>query len=574
MKTSRPGAWSIVLGLHPDGVSLSEARPGSGALSDSASDEPIDPVDHQILRVWIAEAREAPAAYGLWPALLAVIDRLLEGPLSAADAEVILESLIGEELPRLREELAARSGAAGPWPPPEHFTAEELQLLLALPKLPPSVAFHLSYHLVGGCEVCLPALRAVGPFPEGGPRVTDPVVRALRNTLPERQAQLAPGERRAVRELHEGHPLAFARLLLVEGLRSDRVCLDAAGGVESSEPARELVTAFAVVAVVAPEQLAPHHLADLRFLWCLHLAEIVSWLDPEEAERELVRADGHLGAGTRGLELQASRLEVRARVDAAAGGRLRGHEPRAAAARFSHACHQLRAAADLLATRPELAERRLELLSELGNFLFRGGRPAEARPVLRQALELADVLESRPAGVSQPLVLALRHNLASAELRLAHFSSDPEPGLDEARHHLAAAEPLYDAYGHELLLADRELLIGGIEQLADPPRAEAAYRRAAEMLEGLGVPESAVEARLSLVALLLAQDRAQDAEPVAVEIRRAQRSPKVHLLLARCRQSLAHAAASEAFEATPYAGIARRKLRALAWIFAPEEVDP
>jgi len=209
MKTSRPGAWSITLRLHPSGASLSEARPGSGALRDSAADEPIDPVDHLILRVWIAEAREAAPGYGIWPALLAVIERLLEGPLTAADAEVILESLIG-----------------------------------------------------------------------------------------------------------------------------------------------------------------------------------------------------------------------------------------------------------------------------------------------------------------------------------------------------------------------------GIEQLADPPRAEVAYRRAAEMLEGLGVPESAVEARLSLATLLLAEDRAQDAEPVASEIRRARRSPKVHLLLARCRQSLEHAATSEAFEATPYAEIARRKLRALTWIFAPEEVDP
>jgi hypothetical protein len=295
--------------------------------------------------------------------LFAVIERLLEGPLTAADAEVVLGSLIGEELPQLREELAAESDDVSPWPRPEHFTADELRLLLALPKLLPSAAFHLSYHLVGGCEVCLAALRDVGPIPEGGPRITDPVIRALRNTLPERQAQLAPVERWAVRELHEGHPLAFARLLLVEGLRSARVCLDAAGGAESSEPARELVTAFAVVALVAPEQLDPHHLADLRFLWCLHLAEIVSWLDPEEAERELVRADAHLGAGTRGLELQAARLEVRARVDAAAGRRLqRCQQHRAAAARFSHAHHQLRAAADLLATRPELAERRLEVL--------------------------------------------------------------------------------------------------------------------------------------------------------------------------------------------------------------------
>jgi len=353
----------MTLRLRPSGASLSEARPGSGALCDSAADEPIDPLDHLILRVWIAEAREAAPGYGIWPALLAVIERLLEGPLTAADAEVILESLIGEELPRFREELAARSGDAGPWPPPEHFTAEELRLFLAFPKLPPGVAFHLSHHLGGGCEVCLAALRAVGPIPPGGPPVTDPMVRALRSTLAGRQARLAPGERRAVRELHEGHPLALARLVLTEGLRSARSHLDAAGGAGDAEPARELVTAFAVVAVVAPDQLDPQHLADLRFLWGLHLAEIVSWVDPEEAERELVRADVHLGAGTRGLELQASRLEVRARVDAAAGGQLRGHDPRAAAARFSHACHQLRAAADLLATRPELAERRLEVLA-------------------------------------------------------------------------------------------------------------------------------------------------------------------------------------------------------------------
>jgi hypothetical protein len=296
------------------------------------------------------------------------MERLLAGPLTPEAAEAILSELCEEgEKGKLRE--AARQPGV-PWQA-EHCTAEELRQLMALPQLPHSAASRLARHLVGGCQICCGALRAVGPLPEGAPPATDPVVRALRNTLPARQERLAPMERWAVRRLHAGRPLAYARLLLVEGLRS---------AFSSRTPFQEMLVAFADVPLAAAERLAPRQLAELRVLWFLHKAEFAAWIDPEEAVNLLVQADLYVPRGAMAPELAATRLTIRARVDAAAG-------------RLYESCEQLRVASELLGQNPEHGERRVEVLSELGSLLNRGGWLGRAREVLQNE---AGLLRTRP----------------------------------------------------------------------------------------------------------------------------------------------------------------------------------
>jgi len=524
------------------------SRPGPGLLGSaeetSPSEEPgtVEPIPCRMLRRLLEVAKEQ-ARGGGWLLLHELMERLLAAPLTPEGAEELLAELCVEgERAQLRE--SARPGV--PWDS-EHCTAEELRQLMALPRLPASAGTRLARHLVVGCQSCCGALREVESLPEGAPAAVDPVVRALRNTLPSRQDRLAPMDRWAVRELHAGRPLGYARLLLVEGLRS---------AFGSGGPFQQLVTAFADVPLAAAERLGPRQLADLRALWCLHKAEVASWIDPAEAVRVMVAADAHLAKGSGDRELQATRLEVRARVDAAAG-------------RLFESCEQLRAAAELLAPHSELTERRAGVLSELGNFLNRGGWSVKAREALQEGVELVERLGPE---VSQPVVLTLHHHLAAAESRLAVTSPEPAAGLAAARGHLAAVASLYDAYANPPLLAERDLLIGRIEHDADPARAEAAYRRAVARLEELGLAEPALEVRLALAALLLDQGRCEEVDRLGSEIRRAASgSVAVGLHLVSCRRSFERVAEEQA--GTPLGELARRQVEALTWISEPAEVQ-
>jgi len=449
------------------------------------------------------------------------------------------------EVPGTRRTVRLKIGEAAlsREPDAEHLTVKELRGWVARHRLLRAQRRRVAGHLVGACEHCLDRLRRVRPPRQPQP-TSDPILHALRLALPG-QPLPTPAARWAVAQLHEGHPLAFPRLALSEAASVDLL----------EEAERKVLDVVEELAAVGPARLDAAELNDLWELCAIHRAEAIGRVDPERGRQALGRIESLFPLGDvepDEPEFRAARLEVEARL---------GFGPRR-----TLRCY--RAAAEILSTRPELAERRVEVLCHLGIFLHRRRLHHRAIEVLQPTLEEAHRLD--PQG--RYFVLLARHHLAHAEGDRAMLDPDPEPGFRRAREHLRAAAELYDQEVPDTNLdADRWLLQARIEHTVDPAQAEHAYRRAVEILRHLPRHEPVLEARLALLTVLRAQDR--EAEELEAQIFHTFNGSS-WAALGRLGHLLSKVAEDPAFEDTPAAEIARQQIEALealtkAWEHPP-----
>jgi len=391
-----------------------------------------------------------------------------------------------------------------------HFTVEELRRYLADGKSSAAWIRRLGEHLIRYCAPCLEAVRAVGAPVE---EEAEPMARALRAIGTPQRTALSPQQRWALRRLDQGDPLAFPRLVLAAPFGLETSC---AGNLRLDkgivqlfrvlEADHELGVAFAPLALAAADQLEAAELSDLRGAWMLRASEQQARSCLLRPERLWFSGDDYVESGSGSLELQGLRAESLGRVEWHRGFHLRAIE-------------RLEEAAELYGREADLAERRAEVLCQVGSFHQRTGRIEEAVEAVDRSRESLEPLGSE---VSRPLDAALKR-----------LSEELDQGL------------------------------GGDEEGCILEEAQVAYNQAMAVFE----PE--VSSSL-FDALLSGVQKCRDEAP---KIPRGFLGPKRREGLTRCRQLLEQSLRDHGSSERLYQMIAEGKLEAVNWLLEAEESE-